>query len=91
MLDKNKLGVRASPVSPASPLGISDGFGKDIISAVQVHYPVFQVELPFVLTSVDLRSEEEEEEKNGRVQNRGMLLELTLMLHRRSLPLKKSK
>lgn len=88
MLDKNKLGVRASPVSPASPLGVSDGFGKDIISAVQVHYPVFQVELPFVLTSVDLRSEEE---KNGRVQNRGMLLELTLMLHRRSLPLKKSK
>lgn len=37
-----------------SPLGVSDGFGEDVVSPVQVHDPVLQVEFPFVLTSVNL-------------------------------------
>lgn len=39
---------------PSSPLGVSGGFGKDEISAVEIHDPVLQVEFPFGLTSVNL-------------------------------------
>ena len=42
------------------PLSVPDGFGEDVVSAIQVHDPILQVELPFVLTSVDLRREKRE-------------------------------
>ena len=37
-----------------SPFGVPNGFGEDIVSPVQIHDPVLQVEFPFVLTSVNL-------------------------------------
>lgn len=40
--------------APPSPLGVPDGFGEDVVSPVQVHDAVLQVEFPFVLTSVNL-------------------------------------
>lgn len=43
-----------------SPFGIPNGFGEDIVSPIQIHDPVLQVEFPFVLTSVNLGSQEEE-------------------------------
>lgn len=44
----------------SSPFGVPDGFGEDIVSPIQIHDPVLQVEFPFVLTSVNLGSEEKE-------------------------------
>lgn len=43
-----------------SPFGIPNGFGEDIVSPIQIHDPVLQVEFPFVLTSVNLESKEKE-------------------------------
>lgn len=40
----------------SSPFGIPNGFGEDIVSPVQIHDPVLQVEFPFVLTSVNLEN-----------------------------------
>lgn len=37
-----------------SPFCVPDGFGENVVSPVQIHDPVLQVEFPFVLTSVDL-------------------------------------
>lgn len=45
----------------ASPLGIPNGFGEDVVSPIQIHDPILQVEFPFVLTSVNLQREEERE------------------------------
>lgn len=45
----------------SSPFGVPDGFGEDIVSPVQIHDAVLQVEFPFVLTSVNL----ERKETNG--------------------------
>ena len=42
------------PATCVSPFGIPDGLGEDVVSPVQIHDPVLQVEFPFVLTSVDL-------------------------------------
>lgn len=45
----------------SSPFSVPDGFGEDIVSPVQIHDAVLQVEFPFVLTSVNL----ERKETNG--------------------------
>lgn len=44
----------------SSPFSVPDGFGEDIVSPIQIHDPVLQVEFPFVLTSVNLGSKEKE-------------------------------
>ncbi len=43
-----------------SPFSITNGFGEDIVSPIQIHDPVLQVEFPFVLTPVNLGSKEKE-------------------------------
>lgn len=60
-----------------SPFGIPNGFGEDIVSPVQVHDPVLQVEFPFVLTSVNLGSREKEINVVG-VKDRWTLFHLTV-------------
>lgn len=42
---------------PSSPFGFPNGFGEDIVSPIQIHDPILQVEFPFVLTSVNLQKE----------------------------------
>lgn len=67
-----------SPVPfSASPLGIPDGFGEDVVSPVQIHDPILQVEFPFVLTSVNLQSKEKEMSVVG-VKDRWTLFQLTV-------------
>lgn len=39
----------------SSPFCIPNGFREHIVSPIQIHDPVLQVEFPFVLTSVDLQ------------------------------------
>lgn len=41
-----------------SPLGVPDGFGEDVVPPVEVHDAVLQVELPLVLTPVNLGTTE---------------------------------
>lgn len=48
------VSFRCHDPAPPSPLGVPDGFGEDVVSPVQVHDAVLQVEFPFVLTSVNL-------------------------------------
>lgn len=38
-----------------SPLCIANGFGEHVIPSIQIHYSIFQVKFPFVLTSVNLK------------------------------------
>lgn len=67
-----------SPVPfSASPLGIPDGFGEDVVSPIQIHDPILQVEFPFVLTSVNLQSKEKEMSVVG-VKDRWTLFQLTV-------------
>lgn len=39
----------------SSPFCIPNGFREHIVSPIQIHDPVLQVEFPFVLTSVNLQ------------------------------------
>lgn len=63
--------------SSSSPFGIPNGFGEDIVSPIQIHDPVLQVEFPFVLTSVNLGSKEKEMNNVG-VKNRRTPFHLTM-------------
>lgn len=45
---------------PSSPFCIPNGFREHIVSPIQIHDPVLQVEFPFVLTSVNLRQRQNE-------------------------------
>lgn len=60
-----------------SPFGIPNGFGEDVVSPIQIHDPVLQVEFPFVLTSVNLGSGGKETSAVG-VTDRWTVFQLTV-------------